>query len=110
MSNFQATGGIWAPIRAKLTTSAVTTVVAAGKGTALVNLHVRNLTNSTPTVTVAIYDGTNRYYLAYVVPMTAYGVYEFTMGAALNRLEAVEVSISANSADVTGIYATNSQQ
>jgi len=110
MSNFQATGGIWAPIRAKLTTTDIATVVAAGKGTALVNLQVRNLTTNTPTVTVAIYDGTSRYYLAYQVPMASKGVYEFTMGAALNRLETVEVSISADSADVTGIYATNSQQ
>lgn len=110
MSNFQATGGTFGEIRAKLTTTAVTTVLAANKATALVNLQVRNLTGSTPTVTVAIYNGTDRYYLAYTVPMTAYGVYEYTMGTKLTGRETVEVSISANSADVIGIYATNGLQ
>lgn len=110
MSNYQAIGGVWAPFKAKITGTDAVTVLAAGKGVALVNLTVANLTGNTPNLTVAIYDGTSRYYLAYQVAMTGKGRVEFTLGYPLDRTASVEVTISADSVDVYGAYITNSQQ
>lgn len=102
MSGYQAEGGSWEPRRAKITTTDVTTIVATGEARALANLRIANLTGSTPSVTVAVFDGTSRYYLRYQEAIAANGTIEIT-DKALNKSDSVEVSISANSVDV---YAT----
>jgi hypothetical protein len=110
MSNYQASGGVWAPVKAKITTTDVATIVAAGRAVALVSLTVVNITANTPALTVAIYNGTSRYYLRYAQAMTAKERVEFTLGYPLDRVSTVEVSIGSDAVDVYGTIITNSQQ
>lgn len=110
MSNYQASGGVWAPVKTKITTTDIATVVTAGKAVALVSLTVVNITGNTPALTVAIYDGTSRYYLRFAQAMTAKERVEFTLGYPLDKVSTVEVSIGSDAVDVYGTIITNSQQ
>lgn len=102
MGHYMAIGGEYQSRKAKITTTDITTIVAAGEAHALVHLYVTNLTTNTPALTIAIFDGTDRYYLRYQLAMSAKERVEFE-DCELDKKDSVEVTIGSDSVDVVAI-------
>lgn len=87
----------------KLANTSVTTLVAAGTSTALAEVHAANISASDTTYTLAIYDGTSRFYLANTVTVPARGIHSWAGMLPLNTADTVEVT--AGNADRLDINA-----
>lgn len=84
-------------IKEKVTSGGgVTTVVAAGSYIFIDSITVTNITTGTEALTVAIYDGTDRFYLRYALAMAAKERIELTAGYALDKQDTVEVTVAAS--------------
>lgn len=100
-SAFTFPGGVSGIRKTKITGTAITTVVAAGSCQAAVYISCCEIGGNTPNLTVAIYDGTTRYYLQFTKPMTARTTVVLKEGYPLNAGDSIEVTSSvANSVDV----------
>lgn len=112
MSTYQAVGAPLSLLPVKLTGTGVVTLVAAGKGTALISLTISNITTSTTAaITVALYNGTTRWYLLYQVPVGNKGLIILDTGWPLNNNVAVEVTASvADTCDVFAVVALQPRQ
>ncbi len=100
-STFHFPGGVSGIRKTKITTTSITTCVAAGSCRGVAYISCCEIAGSTPNLTVAIYDGTTRYYLQKAKPMTALSTVVFKEGYPLNAIDSIEVtSSSANAVDV----------
>lgn len=70
--SYTVNGGSLLPKRAKLTTTAATTILDPDKsGALLLSIIAIEIAGATPTLTLDIFDGTTTYYLQNAVAMTA---------------------------------------
>lgn len=69
--SFTLTGGSILTEPVKLTTTGVTTLYAATKRTVIVGIEATEIAGATPALTLALWDGTNYYYLRNAKAMAA---------------------------------------
>lgn len=97
MTLFQAEGGHHHLIKKKVTSAdGVFTVVTADAYTGLTHITVHNITTGTEALTIAIYDGTTRYYLRNAQAMAAKDRIELDLGYPLDKQDTVEVTVAAS--------------
>lgn len=100
-SVFGFPGGVSGKRMTKITTTGVTTVVAAGSCRAVAYISCCEIGGNTPNLTVEIYNGTTSFYLQNTKPMTARSTPVFKEGYPLDPQDSIRVTASvANSVDV----------